>query len=480
MPSDDREREEEGGSIGNLPLILWQRKWLIIIPAVLIATAATAAAFLLPRTYVSSAVLVVESENLPDVGPSTPLDEVIDRRIAKIREQILARPDLVNLIRTHNLYNAASRGEPLSVLVDRMRDATELKAVDADIKGGVSGKANSGSIAFSLSFQYAHPAEAQLVAQTFVDRLLALDASQTAAQAQQNAQFLQDQQTTLQTQLDQIEGQITQITGRNGAALANSSGLGMLTIGGGDYDSQIATLRRSNAELQAQVGRSAVDGDPGVVSAEAQLAAARARYSDDHPDVKLAESQLAAAKAHASSHHANVIDANIQKQIAVNNQSIAELESAKAVAQGRAAAMAAAQARGPVVAQQVAQLQAKADEIRANLAKISANLLNAQSVVKLNDQQRGERLTLVDPPVTPDTPSKPNRPLFIVGGIAGGIVFGLALALLVEAIIRPIRDVATLTRITGSPPLGVIPVLSKKPVRRRKGRKSANREGELA
>jgi uncharacterized protein involved in exopolysaccharide biosynthesis len=248
----------------------------------------------------------------------------------------------------------------------------------------------------------------------------------------------------------------------------------MISIGGGDYDSQIANLRRENAQLLTQSGSAAAARDPGVVAAEAQLASARARYSDNHPDVKMAENQLAAAKANAVSFQANAVGQSVQNQIAANNQAIVQLSNARAMAQGRAAAMAAAQARGPVVAQQVSQLQAKADQIRTDLGRITTNLLNARSVAKMTSEQHGERLTLVDPPVTPDTPTKPNRPLFIIAGLIGGLLVGVVLALLVEVIQKPIRSAATLTRIFGAPPLGVIPVLSKKQSRGRRRKNASN------
>jgi uncharacterized protein involved in exopolysaccharide biosynthesis len=122
--------------------------------------------------------------------------------------------------------------------------------------------------------------------------------------------------------------------------------------------------------------------------------------------------------------------------------------------------MAAAQARGPAAAQEVQQLQAKADMIRSNLARISTNLLNARSVSKLTDEQRGERLTLIEPPVTPDQPTSPNRLLLIAGGIVGGALAGLVLAFLVELIQRPIRSAGQLTQIMGEPPLAVVPILN--------------------
>jgi uncharacterized protein involved in exopolysaccharide biosynthesis len=458
--------QDEGSSnlLGSLPFILWQRRWFVIVPAAVIALMGIAAAFLIPSTYRAKAELLVESENLPDSTVSASLDNVIDRRIAKIRQQILARPDLVGLIQANNLYDANDRKQPLSVLVDRMRAATDISAVDADIKA--QGGQNAGSIAFQLTFDYPAAAQAQLVAQTFVDRLLRLDASQTQSEAQANVHFLEDQQASLQSQVAEVESQINQITGQNGSALAGAGGLGMISIGGSDYESQIANLRRENVQLQSQLGGMGLGRDAGVLAAEAQLAAAKAQYSDNYPDVKLAEIRLAAAKANAKTTLSTAITAPVEQQISANNEAIAQLEAARGASLSRAAAIASAQSRGPVIAQHITQLSAKAQLLRDQLAKVSNNLLTANSVVKLADEQLGERLTLIEPPVTPDTPTSPNRPLLIFGGIAVGLVVGIVLAVALEMIIRPIRSVSALTRLVGVPPLAVVPVLSEKTPRR--------------
>lgn len=470
---------QSSGIISSLPIIFWERRWLIIIPFLLIALAGTAAAFLLPQTYRSSATLLVVSQDLPGETSEPSGGSLIDRRIAKIRQQILSRTDLVNIIQTNNLYDAASRSQPLSVLVDKMRDATRISAVDADIKTNNS-RGSAGSIAFSLTFDYPKAPQAQLVAQTFVEQLLKLDATETQGQAATNVNFLQDQQTALQTQVQAIEGEINSITGRNGAALASTAGMSMIGLSGGDYEGQIAALRRQNAELEVATGKAGVGRDPNVLAAEAQLAVARAQFSDDHPDVKLGERRLAAAKAAASSFQSTNANPVIQRQIAANNESIARLSGARAAELGRAATLAAAQARGPLVAQKVAQLQAQADNLRTNLSRISTNLLNARSMSKLAQEQRGERLTLIDPPVTPDTPSSPNRPLLIAGGMLGGLAFGMALALLAEFIAQPIRSVAALTKLTGTAPLAVVPLISKKRVSRKAAKRKRDATASVA
>lgn len=455
--------DEEGhapGLLASLPTILWQRKWLLIVPAVLIALAAIVAAYLLPRSYQARAVLLVESNNLPDAPAGQ--GDAIDRRMARIRQQILSRPDLVELIQANDLYGASRHREPLSVLVDRMRNATDISAVNADIQRAPTG--NSGSVAFSLTYDYPTPGPAQLVAQTFVDRLLKLDATQTQAEAQSNVNFLEDQESSLREQVAQIENRMKQVAGANGQALSSASAMTMTGGIGIDYAGQIATLQRENAQLSAQAS-TAVDRDPNVVAAEQALTAAQATYSDTHPDVQIARKRLEIARSAASGLSNRNINTAVRQQIATNNAAIASLGRQRASEESRVNTLAAAQAKGPAVLQEVQSLQAKADVLRTNLARVSTNLLNARSLAKLSDDQRGERLTLIEPPVTPDHPTKPNRPLMILGGILGGLAAGFALVMLVELIQRPIRSAGQLTNVLGEPPLAVVPVLNAKPGR---------------
>lgn len=455
------------GFLSKLPQILWERKWLVVVPAALLSIAGIVVALVLPTTFSSRAVVLVESEIVFDQQRANADDGEIDRRIAKIRQQLMSRPDLVELIQTNNLYNASSRAEPLSKLVDRLRDATSIDAVDADISRASRGRNGQSSIAFALTVEYPQPALAQTIAQTFVDRLLKLSASQSLDETANAVRVLEDQQETVQGQLSRIESRINSLAGSNGMALASAQSAGTVSSGGA-YETQIAALERENASLRNQLGSAVVERDPGVVAAEAQLAAIRAQYSDDHPDVKLAQTRLAAARSAASNVQARGFNGTIERQIAANNTAIAQLRSARGAELGRASQLAAAQARGPAIAAQVTQLQSQAESLSANLAKINGQLLNARSNAKLTEEQRGERLTLIEPPARPDRPTSPNRPLLAAAGVAAGLAAGFALAMLVELIIRPIRSAGAIARITGAPPLAVVPVLSKRNFRQRR------------
>jgi succinoglycan biosynthesis transport protein ExoP len=454
------EREEGASFISHLPGIIKQRRWLIAIPAVFCAILGVIAAFLLPTKYESKATLLVESPLLPEEMTAAGDTGVLDQRMAKFRQQVLSRPQLIELIRQNGLYTSELRSTSLSDVIDKMRSATSINAVSADIQQSGAGK--KGAIAFSLSFTYSEPAKAQAVAQALTEEILELDATKNAAQAGNVVQFLRDQEADLQKQIVALEGQISSIKAANGLALS-ASGMSGLGVSTGGYDAQIAGLQRDNQMLNRQRDLSKTAArDPVVGNAEAQLAAARAVYSESHPDVIFAKQRLEEAKRLATANVAKQPIDEINQQIAFNNAQIAALQSAKASDAARSSAALGAQARAPVIQEQISQLQKRLDVLNVQYQGVSARLLNARAGKKAEDEQQGERLTLIDPPVVPEDPISPNRPMLIAGGIAAGIGLGLFLALALEFVMRPIRDANMVRALLGESPLVVIPTISER------------------
>ncbi|WP_288938049.1 Wzz/FepE/Etk N-terminal domain-containing protein [Sphingomonas sp. GV3] len=457
---DDYEAEQGGGGslLAHLPAIIWQRRWYLIIPIIALTIVGVAAAFVVPVRYTSTATLLVQSSTLPQAVAAGNPDDVIDRRIARIREQVLSRPELIELVNRYQLYPKQRANAALSDIVDTMRKAVTIVPLAAEMQQQGN---NSNTIAFTLSYSYADPTKAQAVAQDLSEQVLRLDATQSTQQASASVQFLSDQARSLQQQIAEQERQIAGIKAANGSILS-SAGVTMLGGGGGSYDVQIAALQRENSQLltQRNLSRTADTRDPVVAQAEAQLAAAQSVYSDDHPDVRLARQRLAEAKALARKNVANAPVGAIDEQVAFNNRQIAALRAAQAGESARVNATIGAQSRAPLVQQQIAQLQQKLDGLNEQYKGVSDRLFQARAGVKAENEQLGERLSIVNPPVVPDEPSFPKRWMLLAGGPAAGFALGLVLMFLVELILRPIRDPATLTQLLGEVPLGVIPTVS--------------------
>jgi polysaccharide biosynthesis transport protein len=447
----------EGGNVfAHLPAIIRERWLVILVPAILCFVAGVAAAFVLPTVYRSTATLLVESPQLPEDVLGVQGVDVVDQRIAKFRQQVLSRPKLIELMQKHRLYPDERASKSLSEVIEDMRGATKIQAVAAEIQRSGSGR--SSTIAFSLSFDYKAASQAQAVAQDMVEQVLLLDATTNTEQAESTVRFLSEQATALQAQISDAEAQIEAIKAQNGLALSNP---GMLAMAGpnGGFDVQIIALQRDNALLRAQraARQTAAERDPMVAAAEAELAAAQARYSEDHPDIMIVRRRLAEAQRLAASNQAKRPSDTIDEQIEANNAQIGVLQSMKAQELNRLSTAQSAMALGPVVQQRIAQEQQKLDLLNEQYERVASRLLQAQGSARAESEQKGERLTVIDPPVVPEEPESPNRPLLIAGGAAAGLGLGLFLALAAELLIKPIRDMADIRMVTGAMPLVAIP-----------------------
>ena len=457
----DYDRSEGGGGIGwffnHLPTIFWQRRMLVIWPFLALTIAAVIGAFALPTIYRSRATLLVQGQQIQSSVVQAPIAGNIEQRIARIRERVLSRGDLIQLIEQNNLYAKERQSTPMSKIVERMQDATTVGAQTNDL-GGQSG-GGPDTVAIEMSFDYPDPALAQTVLQSFVNSFLSMDNEDVSEQARLTVRFTQDQANKLRAQISTIENQLTALKARNGSALANTGGGGMM-MDLGSYSSQITSLETQNRQLLAQAGRGG-GKDPQVLAAESALVAAQALYNDSHPDVQTARERLRAVQQMARANPAGDDTAMIRAQVAANNSAIASLQSARSQAMSQAQAAMAGSARAPAIMEQAMQLENQAAGLRDQYKSVSDELLKAQNGARLANEQRAERLSLVEAPNMPDTPYSPNRPLLIAAGVILGLLIGLALAFAVELLRKPLRSPAQIETM-GLPILGVVPLIEDK------------------
>jgi succinoglycan biosynthesis transport protein ExoP len=472
----DAETVESTGSsptwmVNHLPVILWQRRYYVLACFIALLLAGTVAAFALPRTYRSTATLLVQSQDLPSSLVEAPTTGAIEQRIARIREQVLSRGDLIQLIEQNDLYTEERRSKPLSKVIEQMRHATSVSALSSDI-GQQSGSQNN-TIAIAMSYDYPDPSKAQAVLQSYVSKFLSMDSADVEDQATLTVRFLQDQATKLQGQISDLEGQLTALKARNGAALANSGSPPLIDTG--SFSAQITSLQNENRQLIAQSRRPA-DRNPALAAAEAALASAEAQYSDSHPDVIAGRERVAQLR-RMTQQNPDAGNA-IQEQIAANNAAIHQLMDQRDGTLARANAAIAGQSRAPAILEQAMQLENRVSTLRNQYQQISENLLKAQNSARMATEQRAERLSLVEPANLPDHPFSPNRLLLIGGAAAAGLGLGLLLALGLELMTKPLRSPKQIEQL-GLPIIGVVPLL-KSEARTRRFPTFRSREKRLA
>jgi succinoglycan biosynthesis transport protein ExoP len=84
---------------------------------------------------------------------------------------------------------------------------------------------------------------------------------------------------------------------------------------------------------------------------------------------------------------------------------------------------------------------------------------DAQMSKSLEENRKGERFILIEPPAIPTDPVSPNRPAIIFLGLLLGVGVGLGLALLRESLDGGIQSTGELASLMGEPPLVTIPYI---------------------
>ena len=205
-------------------------------------------------------------------------------------------------------------------------------------------------------------------------------------------------------------------------------------------------------------------------SARAALAAASEKYSPEHPDrirlerqVKDLEAELAAARPAAPVPDAGPIEADnpayvqIQAQISATHSELAALATEMGKLRSQATNYQRNVSLAPQVEKEYRELMRDYDNARLKYAEIRSKQQEAKTAQDLEADRKGERFTLIDPPLPPEEPASPNRKLIFVGGLIGSLGLTFGLLWLLETMDGTVRGRRDLFDLTGVAPLALVP-----------------------
>jgi polysaccharide biosynthesis transport protein len=211
-------------------------------------------------------------------------------------------------------------------------------------------------------------------------------------------------------------------------------------------------------------------------AARALLADAKERYSPEHPDrirlerqVADLEAQLAAepaasgpapgaATAAAAPMEAdNPAFVQIQAQVSATRNELSALVGEMAKLHARADEYQRNITLSPQVEKQYRELSRDYENARVKYAEIRSKQVEAKTAQDLEADRKGERFTLIDPPLPPEEPIRPNRPMIFIAGFI--LSLGLAAGLLwyLEMMDSSVRGRRDLFDLTGIAPLALVP-----------------------
>jgi hypothetical protein len=149
----------------------------------------------------------------------------------------------------------------------------------------------------------------------------------------------------------------------------------------------------------------------------------------------------------------------IQAKVDAASARLDSLTQQKKMLQGKIAQNEHAMMQTPKVAQELEVLVRDRDSAQRKYEELLNKKMNAKIAENMESENKSERLTLLEPPILPDKPFKPNRIKIIVLGFLLALASSGGAVMLLESIDKRIRGTEALTHVLGYRPLVLIPYL---------------------
>ncbi len=478
-------------SIDDYLAIARRRKWIILIPALLVPIITFGISLALDDEYTSRTLVLVEGQKVPDTIVQSVVSEDIAQRLATMQEQILSRTRLQPIIEKFALYEGAVGSTHMEDKVERLRTQITIAPVRTMTR------TRDGSLpGFYISFTAGSPPLAQRVCAEITSMFIEENLRAREQRSQGTTDFLAIQLAEAKRKLDETDAKLAEFKSRYFGSLPGQeqTNISIMTGLGSQLESVTQAISRAQqdkayAESMLSQQLATLEATPvqapgaprqdllltQLMALQNNLMVAQSRYTDDHPDVIKLKSDIAEVQRKIDAANSRTEPAQSapeappsRRETPQTQQLRAQIRQLEQVIQGRSRDQARLQGQigmyqsrlslSPAVEQQFKELTRDYQTALTFYNDLLAKETQSKMATNLERRQQGEQFRVMDPANLPQSPSFPNRPLFAAGGLGLGLALGLGISLLLEMRDKTIRTEGDVKFFLQVPTLALIPI----------------------
>lgn len=484
-------------SVGDYWDILHRRRWRILLSVFLCWGAAFGISWLVRAEYRSEALILVEQQKVPEqyVVPNVMVN--LQERLESMRQQILSRTRLQNIIDRYHLYSHHHNWFGAQDPVEEMRHDIGIEVVAAPGRP-------SDLTAFKVYYVAGSPQLAQQVNSELTSLFIDENLRSQQQLSDSTTEFLSDELAQARAKLKEQEAKVREFKAHYLGELPNQVQSNVQILSG--LQAQLQQTRQAldraqqqklyleslrdqykNAETSLENGSQAQSPaalDKKLKELQDQLIEARSRYTANYPAMVALQNEIAktqklkteieseiAEKGRAGGNGTSTIGdpaeleakkplMQILSELKSNEK---EIEDYQKQAKELEAQIAEYQSRlnlAPVREQQLAEISRGYEESQKNYDSLLQKQAQSALATNLQERQQGEQFRLIDPPSLPKTPESPNHFLISLGGLIAGVSLGSLLIAVPEFWDPRVHREAQLEVLVPAPVLAGIPTLA--------------------
>lgn len=303
---------------------------------------------------------------------------------------------------------------------------------------------------------------------------------QNLMETQRNIRSLEERKIYLQGQLAQINPYSNMVSSTGERILGPADRLKSLEaqyvselgIYGPNYP-DVVQMKREIDALKKDLGVTddALALKKQLEQLKGDLADARKKYSSDHPDVKRLERSIAALQKQLKVAGPAASDSGLavkpdnpayiqlQAQLDSTEKSLASYLTLEKQLKKKLDDYQDYVAQTPMVEREYNALNLDYQNSVNRFRDLKAKQLEAQLSEQMVKDRKGERFSLIQPPLLPQVPEKPNRIAILFLGFVLSFAGGVGGVAVAESVDTSLRGSYAIASVTGAPPLAAIPYI---------------------
>jgi succinoglycan biosynthesis transport protein ExoP len=505
-----------------------RRKALLFGIAIPIAVLAILMSLTLPDIYTSSGLVEIDEPSAAQslsVQAGNGESDYADQYVQNLTGIVLTDANLRKLNELHKLYPEEEEGPALK----RLRRDINVKIVTTPILDPRTGREREVVDAFTVSYDNMVPEKAQKGATWLVAQFLAEHRRQRQGRATNAAEFYAKEAERVRTHVAQLESKLADFKKANYGQLPELTQVNMTIMDRTEAqiqqnDMQARSLRQDRVFLLAQLeqqrsaGPDAAsvrqledqynrmrstydDSHPDMIALRRQidslkygtsagagtslrsqlnqkratLAEARQRYGEEHPDIKKLQRDIATLETRMKSGERGDVELSdgtpvgmqLRTQISAIDSQLSSIEAQNAGLRAKLASL----EKNVTATPQVEREYSNATRDLTIAREKYEQLLNRQMDAEVSESAivggRADEFRLVQAPMLPSVPGKPQRLAILLIGLVAAVILALTATVAAEALdpkVRGARDVRELLLVS---PLVAIPTIRNSRSRRR-------------
>ncbi|MFX0200782.1 MAG: GumC family protein [Candidatus Hodarchaeota archaeon] len=473
-----------------------RRKWWIIIPFVVCIGLSFGVYKKLPKIYRATTTILVVPPEVPENYIAPTVKSTASEGLNTLRQQILSRTRLENVIRELNLYSDMTNKKTMEEIVEVMKKAIYIEVQRV-----------AGPDTFAISYFGRDPRTVMLVTNRLASLFIEENLTAREKQAATTSIFLERELFSVEAKLKNKESQIRTIKESYMGELpeqlsVNLSILKSLQDQLESVNQRIKLTEEMRLMLQNQLsqlstlGTDVVASNVGSESVEEsyldsrltqlkeELSQLLSVYTAKHPDVIALRDRIARLEKDTAPQEGNNIllqgDVNASSGPEVNppilnpfsiqleeqiNQMGAEIAKLKAERESLDKKVALYQNRvenTPKREQELAGLTRDLKLLQDYYTSLRNKLFQAKMAENLERRQKGEQFKILDHARMPEKPFKPNPKKIMLVGVLLGLVLGGGLGYMKETMDRSFHKIEEIEDFLELPVIATIPRIETK------------------